>query len=788
LIFSSLNVTRDCSFLPAVCLLVLAGCLASATEARSQTVPGWTTRQFTLERLDADRVRMTREVEVEGDPNSPNAGQKFFADEMEWNTRTGELTASGNVVFSSADARIAADRVVFNTRTRTGTFYSASGMASLGAEGQRGQVMFGSLDPDVYFYGETIEKLDVDKYRIRKGGFTTCVQPTPRWEMVSSTATINLDDYASMRQVVLRVKDVPVFYLPALYVPLQKDGRSTGILMPTYGRSTYRGLSISNGFFWAINRSQDLTLMHDWFTSRGHGLGGEYRYISGPTAQGSARVYWLNERTRTLDTVSGPVEEPGRRSYMVIGNLVQPLPGGLRANARVDYFSDVSAQQLYNNNLYQQAFSNRSIGGGLSGSWGRLSASGAFQRTESFYSSTSSFVSGQAPSLQLSYTGQRLGRLPLYLSATSEATRVLYQQTSGTSLSDLSLGRIDIRPSLRLPLSSLPFLSANATATYRVTYFSQSLDTTTGVQIPDPVTRKYFDLRTDLIGPIFTRVYSPRNAFADRLKHVVEPSVSLQRITFMPEQRRIPTAASAEFIVGGVTRVTYGLANRVLIRKSGSPVVGSDGTATSTASSAPRELLSVSVNQSYYSDKTASVFDNAYGFSTFYRKANPFSTIAFNARTTLSETSSVTARAEYDPTAESAKLVGIGLNGTLRSSIADITAGWSRQVFGGVAVAGALTSSHYVQQATTLRLLGGRLGGTVSFNYDISRSTLLNQRYIASYSAQCCSVGFEYQSFNFPGIDPRFLVPQDRRFNFTFTLAGLGTFSNFFGTFGGQSF
>ncbi len=779
---------RPSSF-PFVVYLLLGVCgLRWPTTADAQAVPGWTTRQFTLERLDADRVRLMREVEVEGEPNSPNAGQKFFADDMEWNTRTGEMTASGNVVFSSADARIAADRVVFNTRTRTGTFYSASGMASLGAEGRRSQAMFGSLDPDVYFYGETIEKLDIDKYRIRKGGFTTCVQPTPRWEMVSQSATINLDDYAAMRQVVLRVKDVPVFYLPALYVPLQKDGRSTGILMPTYGRSTYRGLSISNGFFWAISRSQDLTLMHDWFTSRGHGLGAEYRYVAGPAAQGAVRAYWLNEKTRTLQTVSGPVEEPGRRSYMLVGNLVQPLPGGLRANARVDYFSDVSAQQLYNNNLYQMAFSNRSLGGGLSGSWGPLSASGTFQRTESFYSSTSSFVSGQAPNVQLSYTSQRLGRLPLYLSAQTEAGRVLYQQKSGTNVSDLSLGRIDVRPSLRLPLSSLPFLSATATATYRVTYFSQSLDTTTGVQIPDPVTRKYFDLRTDLIGPIFTRVYSPRNAFADRLKHVVEPSVSLQRITFIPEQKRVPTAASAEYIIGGVTRVTYGLANRVLVRKASSPGTSAEGSRASNTNSAPRELLSVGVSQSYYTDKAASIYDNAYGFSTFYRKANPFSTIAFNARTAISATSSVTARAEYDPTAESAKLIGVGLNGTLRSSIADISAGWSRQVFGGVAVAGALTSSHYVQQATTLRLLGGRLGGTVSFNYDISRSTLLNQRYIASYSAQCCSVGFEYQSFNFPGIDPRFVVPQDRRFNFTFTLAGLGTFSNFFGTFGGQSF
>jgi len=308
------------------------------------------------------------------------------------------------------------------------------------------------------------------------------------------------------------------------------------------------------------------------------------------------------------------------------------------------------------------------------------------------------------------------------------------------------------------------------------------------VQIPDPVTRKYFDLRTDLIGPIFMRVYSPRNALADRLKHVVEPSVSLQRITFIPEQRRIPTAASSEFIIGGVTRVTYGLANRVLIRKAAAPAAGVDPAAVSSTSSAPRELLSVGVTQSYYTDKAASVYDNAYGFSTFYRKASPFSTIAFNARSALSTTSSITARAEYDPRAESAKLVGVGLNGTIQSSIADITAGWSRQVFGGVALAGTLTSSHYLQQATTVRLLGGQLRGTASFNYDISRSTLLNQRYIASYSAQCCSVGFEYQSFNFPGIDPRFLIPQDRRFNFTFTLAGLGTFSNFFGTFGGQSF
>ena len=46
--------------------------------------------------------------------------------------------------------------------------------------------------------------------------------------------------------------------LPALmYYPINKDDRATGFLIPTYGSSSIRGQTISNAFFWAINRSQD---------------------------------------------------------------------------------------------------------------------------------------------------------------------------------------------------------------------------------------------------------------------------------------------------------------------------------------------------------------------------------------------------------------------------------------------------------------------------------------------------------------------------------------------------
>jgi hypothetical protein len=74
------------------------------------------------------------------------------------------------------------------------------------------------------------------------------------------------------------------------------------------------------------------------------------------------------------------------------------------------------------------------------------------------------------------------------------------------------------------------------------------------------------------------------------------------------------------------------------------------------------------------------------------------------------------------------------------------------------------------------------------FNYDIARSTLLNQRYVAFYNAQCCGVSFEFQSVNYPADVSRFFIPKDRRFNMSFTLAGVGSFSNFFGAFGGGTY
>lgn len=758
--------------------LVVLAALATAAEVSAQIVPGWTTKQFALERIDADRVRLMREVEIEGEAGSPNAGQKFFADDLQMNTRTGELIASGNVVFSTPTARISSDSVVFNTRTRLGTFTNAFGIASLGERGEQNRSMFGALEPDVYFYGSAIEKIGPDKYRISKGGFTTCVQPTPRWEIVSGSATVNLDDYVILRNAVIHVKDVPVFYLPLLYYPIQEDDRATGFLLPQYGSSLAMGSSVSNAFFWAINRSQDATFFHDWMFSRGTGLGSEYRYMLGPQAQGNVRYYWLDEKQAVIN---GATRNP-RRSKTIQGALSQNLPFGLSARARVDYFTNVTVQQTYNHDFNLATNSNRTIDGGVSGSWRSLSANAQFRRIETFYNGDDSVLSGSAPGFTATMSGVRLGPLPVFASVNAEAARVLYVERFGRESFDSGLTKADITPSLRAALSTLPYLQVNATASYRSTYYSESLDPVTlRTQIEEPITRNYGDMRVDIVGPVLSRVFNPQNAMADRLKHVVEPSFSVQRRTTIANQDRIPTRAGGyDIIVGGTTQMNYGLTNRVLVRKDaeGQPQSG-----------APRELLSVAVRQTYYTDETASKFDNSYSYGYNYRAPNAFSPVSLTARATPTEPLAIDYRVEYDPVpaeATAPRLLGMSLNGTLRAENADVTAGWTRQAY--ASVDRSRNANNFIQSSANLRFAGSKYGGNVTFNYDIARSTLLNQRYVAFYNAQCCGVSFEFQSFNYPQDASRFFLPKDRRFNMSFTLAGVGSFSNFFGAFGGGTY
>src|SRR6185503_3282773 len=403
--------------------------------------------QAKLEQISENHLRLTGQVELQR-PGNP---VKFFADVVDLFLDENRLEASGNVVFADQNGRIAAERMEFDLGKGTGVFYTATGIMAMGKFASASQ--FAGQEPDVYFYGEKIEKLPDRKYRITKGAFTTCVQPTPRWELTSGSVDITLDDYAFARGTVLRVKGMPLLYLPVMYYPLQESQRATGFLLPTYGTSTYRGQAISNGFFWAIDRSRDLTLMHDWFTRSGQGGGAEYRYIENGQSSGNVRVYQFARKETVYQSGSSAVSLPANNSLDVEAALNHRLSQQLRARARVDYFSDSLTQRLYQQNIYQATRSTKVIDGSLSGTFGRTSMSAQYTRNEYLTGETSSSVYGSTPRLSASIAPQMLFGTPIYASANTEYAfipNVQYGRDDNGQrvvLSDLSLAKWDVAPS-----------------------------------------------------------------------------------------------------------------------------------------------------------------------------------------------------------------------------------------------------------------------------------------------------------------------------------------------------
>ena len=334
----------------------------------------------------------------------------------------------------------------FDTKSRTGTFYNAHGMASLGDRVDKS--MFGTQEADAHLPRHARStSSDPKKYKIVDGAFSTCVQPTPRWEVVSGSATLNLDDYALLKNSVFRVKGVPVMYLPIFYYPIQEDDRATGFLLPTYGTSTLRGQSLSNAFFWAISRSQDATFVHDWFSKAGQQMGGEYRYILSGGSQGNARFSFLDEKTTDAD--DGRERQPGRRSYQITGGMTQTLGGGLRARANADYVSDIAPEQLYQQNIYRATRSTRSFGGNVTGSWSQIVLSGTLDRTDVFYPDGSYTTYGGLPRINFSRAERRIAKSPFYFGASAEYATMLRSTVNSRRRSDQRPGTDPHRRSRR---------------------------------------------------------------------------------------------------------------------------------------------------------------------------------------------------------------------------------------------------------------------------------------------------------------------------------------------------
>ena len=103
---------------------------------------------------------------------------------------------------------------------------------------------------------------------------TRCLPGNDSWSLAIKELEINeVAGYAQARGAVLRVKSVPVGYVPRLRVSLDGN-RTSGWQMPSGGISSRDGLELRVPYYWEFSPRANVTVAPRWISRRGVGIDG----------------------------------------------------------------------------------------------------------------------------------------------------------------------------------------------------------------------------------------------------------------------------------------------------------------------------------------------------------------------------------------------------------------------------------------------------------------------------------------------------------------------------------
>lgn len=721
-------------------------------------------------------------------------GIEIYADLLKWNDKT--VTVSGNVLVTQEETtptgehqsilRVNADRMEMDRETKLATFYHAYGTARITDPARKS--MHGTQEPEIMFQAEKIERLGPKKYRLTNGAFTTCLQPNPRWRMIGGSGMVELGDHATLTNVRFMVKSVPVLYVPYLYYPLTED-RASGFLIPSYSSSGIRGQGIANAYFLVLGKSQDATFYHEYYTKAGQAGAAEYRFAS-VGGQGNAHFRSFHEAEQL--GVDGTVERFAHTSYTFDGSISQALGRGFTLNGNSTYFTDITAQQRYQQNVYAASIPRRNITLEFRGpiklgpEAGRAPVMDlrAFYKRDEIFSGTQSSLQGFAPKVTMGLRDNVMkceGAQQNFLCKARYTVdgEFAYLQSRPFGPTDFpaaetTVRRFDALSTIRAPLSNLSYLDISTSAYWRVTEYLDSRDPLTGVVGPVALTRNLFDLRADITGPRLERVFlTPGSRFAQGYQHIIEPRVTLDWLSPFEQAGRIFVIDQVDQAPAGTTSVSYMISNSVFIKPN-----GPDGAVNK------HELLNVSIGQKYYSNAQAAIVDPANPIAGAGTLSPVQISVSFRPSVRMFARFNVYKNTLAWPKPglpqPSAQFNG-SANINLNHDRLLLSAGWSKTIYYTAAQGFVdLAPVHALNASTTINAKDGRMGATYGFNFDVVNQKLLQQRVMAYYHAQCCGFAVDYQAYS--TLSPS--IPTDHRFTVTFTLAGIGSFSPPLGAFG----
>jgi LPS-assembly protein len=540
----------------------------------------------------------------EGNVDARIGTYRLQADKVTVYDAENRLVAEGSVVFDQGDMqRITGSRAEWNYRTKTGYFVDSTGFTNQTQDGTR-----------IYFTADRVERVSLDTIVATNVQVTACDEDVPKWSFQASRARIKTGDRVRVYSPKLRVKDVPVFFLPYASVSLKPRDRASGFLTPTFGGSGAKGFRLSTAYYQTLGRSADFTFRSDIYTSRGLGFGGDLRTRANSRSYLNAGFYAVKDR------IFGPSEDAahpdqGGSSLYVEG--VHYFKNGFTAVSDVNITSNLAFRQVFSDNI-QQAISPEETSQVFVNKDHNEYSFNFLARTQVTSLTNTRIRIRQLPSVSIDKRPgiiSFLKNLPVYFSFTGNADGVSRKETvedlglfvgevrGNPIVSPSMVQRLDLHPRFELPLNFAGW-TVTASGAGRVTFYSNSLDPTNRDVLSRNVTRSYGEFELDVRPTAFAKDFR-RGDGGFFFRHVIEPYFIYRKITGINNFDRL---IRFDYIdtVADTNEIEFGLANRFFTRRSTENVsdvpVKENGAERPQLSSQPYEALTITLRGKYFFD------------------------------------------------------------------------------------------------------------------------------------------------------------------------------------------
>ena len=665
------------------------------------------------------------------------------ADQIDYDRDSEYAEARGHVYYENfgSGEKMYADKAEYQIDERQGKFYNVHGTSPAKIDARPGLL---TTSNPFYFEGAWAEKIK-DRIQLYDGFVTDCEVPRPAWKLTGHKFDLIPHERAISYHSIYRLRGVPLFYSPIFYKSLKKNPRKSGFLLPDMTRSTRFGWMFSTGYFWAINRSFDLTYRPQYMSERGLGHSVEFR----------GRPSDRSDFDFTLHGVQDRLHQGG---YVL--NLVghEDLGRGWTARAQINYLNNFAFRQTFTQSFTEAISSETHSVVDLTKHWDSYGVNIVYSRDVNFQTPDAGnrILIRKLPEIDFLSRDRQVSDkiIPVWFSF--ETTFGLLHRDQPDFQTRQYMDRFDIAPRVMTAFNWKGF-SLVPSFTFRNTYYDSSFDSAGRIQ-GNNLLRSSREAMAEFVLPSLERVFKAPKIFGDKMKHVIEARATYRFVDGVQDFNRLIRFDGTELITN-TNEVEVSFTNRLYTKSK-------DG--------AVNELLSWQQWQRRYFDPTfggtiqqgarnvnfSSADITGFAFLDGVRSYSPVvSALRFQPNRLNFEW-----RADYDP-----------LTGNIVDSSVQVGGRWANYFlnFGHNQVrTGPVLAPNSNQFTTSFGFgkpnkRGWNIGGTTFYNYRTQELNYLSSQVTRNWD--CCGLSVQYRRLNYG-------IIQNNVYQFSFAISNIGSF------------